>query len=412
MSLSYAELLSAVSSGAAGIRANTELEPLGGPGAKVFPPSYAADRDAATRYAVEVVDSGNGARKIRNVVLDSVASQANRHELALLDAVRDGDLTMPVTSCDFSAESGLEGVGAITDLEAPHRIFDAILRDSVHDGVMFRFSDIGRSITDATTKNAAAIFTHSPGTLLFGGWDSTGPRGGRGAKYERAFTSEITAYDVSLGVKTASRLDPLGIEIKAATLYDAADGGWTLDEAQAARDAKGKPIVAKPSEINHGNVAPSIDSTAGGIVAQRIIATTVISLIQLRRLKFPVDAAGKPFGPERVKEVAAAARATLAALGLAATVLAFEDGLDLRSRCVLAPKSGLEFELIGRAGERSTFTLTRSEALDLVNESARRAAELGLAWRQEELRLKPAPHLAELVRRSRAAAVPQVSAGA
>ncbi len=40
-------------------------------------------------------------------------------------------------------------------------IADALLRDSLLDGQLFRLSDIGKSFTDASTKNATALFKAS-----------------------------------------------------------------------------------------------------------------------------------------------------------------------------------------------------------------------------------------------------------
>jgi hypothetical protein len=96
-------------------------------------------------------------------------------------------------------------------------------------------------------------------------------------------------------VKTSSRIDPVGVEIKAGPIYESADAlGWTLDERDAVKEkgkaklyARGGDRPGRPSLLNHGNVTPSIDSRAGGITASEIVGTTVFSFIQLRRLRFP-----------------------------------------------------------------------------------------------------------------------------
>ena len=387
----YENLLASVAGDGVGIRARTRLEPLGGPGDKIFPPTYGVDARAETKYAMET-RRVNG-EDVPSVLIDSVSSQANRFELALLEAIRS-DLDL------------------LSALEVPHRVYDAVLRDSLLDGSMFRLSTVGHSITEATVKNAAALFHHSPTTLLFGGWDSTGPKGGRGSKFERAITSEIVAIGVQPGVKTRSRLDPLAIEKAAAIIFESIDGTWTIDEADAKKDAKGNPIVkagggdgpaGRPSHINHGNVPPSIDDEAGGVTADEILAVTVLSFVALRRLRFPLDHTGAVVAPAKRREAEAAAHAALAAIGLAATVLAFEDGFDLRSRCVLAPSASLEFELLSRGGgEPERFTLDREEALALVKSAADGAAAAGLPWMDEELLLEPAGRLVDLVVRSRA----------
>jgi len=408
--LTYDQLHNAVAGSAAGIRCRTDLAPLGGPGDKVFPPTYVVERNAETQYATEVRRVGG--QEFLAVVLDSVASQANRLELALLDAYRAGALGLPVLSVDFR-DTEARDLGRISALEASHRVFDALFRDSLLDGVLFRESPVGKAITDATPRNAAALYHHAPTTLLFGGWDSTGPRGGRGAKYERAITSEIVGLGVTLGVKTASRLDPAGIELKAGDLYEASDssqGAWTLDEGEAALE-KGKPKkygkgkqLGRPSQANFGNVPPTIDSKAGGVTVDHIVATAVLSFIQLRRLRFPLDHIGVPLSEADLGAAEVAARATLAALGLAAAVLAFGEGFDLRSRCVLVPEAPPGFELVGRAGETSSFDLDRESALALLDEGRQRAAGLGLTWAEEERLLQPRPQLVELIKRSHALA--------
>jgi CRISPR-associated protein Csb1 len=415
MALRYESLLEAVKGGGVGIRSRTELEPLGGAGDKVFPATYGVDKSALTKYATEprVVTAEDGSTtKTESVVLDSVSSQANRLEMALLEAVRAGDLSLPVTSVDFSA-AGLPGLDRISDYEAPHRIFDALLRDSFDGDVLFRQGATGQSITEAAPRDAAALFHHSPHTLVFGGWDSTGPRGGRGAKYERAITSEIVAHGIEIGKKTSSRIDPAGIEMKAGPLYEAKDGiEWTVDPTEAVLE-KGKPKLfagggegppGRPSQVNHGNVTPSIDGKAGGVTAERIVGITVLSLIQLRRLRFPALVDGSAVPSDRRSGLEAAARAALAALGLAATVLAFEDGFDLRSRCVLVATGPLRFELVGRAGTRDEFEIDGRGALDLLSTASAKAADAGIPWRADELLLRPSDRLVNIIRRSQAVA--------
>jgi CRISPR-associated protein Csb1 len=402
MSISYQQLL-AFAESFAGIRAITRLEPLAGLGAKVFPPTYGVDdASAVSRYATEgrVVFGPDGGQTtvVESVVLDSVPAQAHAFSAELLAAVERQQLDLPLVGVDFRGEPGLQDYGVLTDLECPHRVYDAIPRDSLDGDVPFRFGAVGKAVTDATPRNATALYVHAPAALLFGAWDSTGPKGGRGSKFERAITSEIVATGIALGKATSSRIDPLGIE-KGVDIYQTPDG-WTLDPDQAPAGAK----KVRPSEVNHGNIKPSIDSAAGGVTAAAIEATTVLSLIQLRRLGFPLNPDGQAFAPEAKEKAAAAARATLAALGLAATALAFEAGFDLRSRCVLAPTAALRFEAVDRAGGIEAFTLTGEEGLTLVADAAKAAAEAGLPWRAGLHTLKPTARLAELVRRSREAA--------
>lgn len=401
MTLDYSALRAAVASNNVGVRARTRLQPLGGPDDKVFPPTYEGGR-----YATETRRINGEACEA--VVLDSVASQANRQELALL-VEKNAGAPIPTVAVDFG-ETDVPDLDAVTALEASHRVFDAVFRDSLNGDTLFRLSPEGRAITEATPKSAAPLLAYSPTTLLFGGWDSTGPKGGLGAKYERAMTSEIVAIGIEAGAKTSSRIDVLGIEKSAGTVFVAADPDqtWEIDESLAATDKKGPVLMGKgsdlgrPSQVNHGNIVPSIKQLSGGVTADEIIATSVLSFVQLRRLRFPVGADGEVLEAEVRADAEAAARTALAALGLLALVAATEQGYDLRSRCVLVAETGLELELVGRTLDDTTsFTLTTDEARSLLEEAVKALEGTGLQWRGDDLVLTPTPKLVELILRSR-----------
>ncbi|MEZ6078026.1 MAG: type I-U CRISPR-associated RAMP protein Csb1/Cas7u [Pirellulaceae bacterium] len=122
----------------------------------------------------------------------------------------------------------------VTSLQAPHRIADAILRDSLHDGTPFRKSEIGKQIDSVNNRNATPCSRFALATV-FGVWDSTGPKGGLGAKFARALVSEIVGFNATSGVKTGSRIDPL--EIRGAQIFIEKDGSWRL-----AKDKEKKPF--------------------------------------------------------------------------------------------------------------------------------------------------------------------------
>ena len=391
--LTIEQLTEAVAGGAVALRSTMELQPVDGPGGKVFPPTYAATGDH--KYAVEERQVGD--RVVTTVLLDSVASQANRAELALLGGWEVGELSFPVPFVDFSGEADLDDLGRITVLEAPHRLADAIFRDSLLEGTLFRLSDMGRAITDARPGNATDLFRFAPTALLFGQWDSTGPKGGLGSKFQRAYVSEIVGLDARIGRKVGSRIDPLQIERDAAVVYEHSDPQqrWTLDREEAVQE-KGKPKPVggdgRPSEINHGNIAPSIDSQAGGVTVSAARQTTVMSLAALRRLRFA--------GHSREAEVAA--RTAVAALGVAAIAYGYEADHDLRSRCLLIPEHAPRLEMVGRGGDSPILIgVDRESARRLLSEASARAARAGIGWEDGEIVLKPAPKLIELLRRSR-----------
>ena len=399
--LTIEQLTEAVAGRAVALRSTMELQPADGPGGKVFPPTYAATGDH--KYAVEERQVGD--RVVTTVLLDSVASQANRAELALLDGWEAGKLNFPVPFVDFGGEADLEDVGRITVLEAPHRLADAIFRDSLLGGTPFRLSDVGRAITDARPGNATDMFRFAPTALLFGQWDSTGPKGGLGSKFQRAYVSEIVGLDAQIGRKVGSRIDPLQIEKASASVYEHADRDqvWTLDEAEAARDSKGKAKLVtsksdsakesgRPSQINHGNVTPSIDSQSGGVTVSAARQTTVLSLAALRRLRFATHS----------REAEVAARTAVAALGVAAIAYGYEADHDLRSRCLLIPEHAPKLEMVGRGGDSPVLVdVDRALASRLLSEASARSALAGIAWEDGEIALRPAPKLIDLLRRSR-----------
>ena len=391
----------------AAIRRIRHLQPAGGMGDKVFPPTYEGGE-----YATEerVVAENGDLVKVETVLLDSVQSQANRLEMALLRAIGRGAVQFPLLVVDFERESEpeLSEIGRISTLDAPHRVADAIFRDSDLDGTSFRKSDLGKKLDKTNPQNATPLFELCPTALVFGVWDSTGPRGGLGAKFQRALVSEIVGYGAVRGKRSSSRLDPLQIE-RDATIYESAteEGDWTPDETRAKKDGRGNPIKfkkdGKPSRVNHGNVTPSLkddksgDWLPGGFTITHAVQTTVLSLAALRRLRFPVE--GK--GTERQDEIDRAAQATLVALALAAILLQDLDGLDLRSRCLLDGPPA-PFELVG-GGETAPYSLSTEQSAALVEEAAARARDLGLPWPETLPSLKPSEKLRQLILKSRRA---------
>jgi len=430
-------LRDAVSGSAAAFRCVTKYQPAGGAGDKVFPPTYAEGK-----YATEErVDPESGEVK-KCVLLDSVQSQANRMELALLEAHRSGSVKLPLIVTKFDQED-LPRQFSVSSLEAPHRAADALFRDSLLGGEEFRKSDRGRILDSTDVRNATELFGLCPTALIFGLWDSTGPRGGLGAKFQRALVSEIVGYGAIKGIDTASRIDPASIEKGAGPVFRTQEGDWTLSEEDAKKDDKGKPILFKqrqgkdvpfdaesnkgvpdqgrPSVINHGNVTPDYafvrnqngqleydterDSKGnkhqtprikGGFTISHAVQTTVLSLSAIRRLRFPLAETDQGKQPDPN----VAARTTLAALGLAAGTLARVD-TDLRSRCHLFAESSSTWQLLDRPGrDPLEFDLEPESVLALLAEAITCATRAGLPWEKEEIVLKPSDKLIELVRRS------------
>jgi len=397
--LTYELLSSAVAGGHVAIRSRLGLQPAGGQGSKIMPPTFGVADTAAHKYAVEERREPDGTVS-NTVLLDSVASQANRMEEALLEGWDLKELDFPVAFVDFTSAEGLYDLGRLSSLEAPHRLADAIFRDSLLGGTLFRLSDVGRAVTDATPANAAAMLAYAPHALLFGMWDSTGPKGGLGSKFQRAIVSEIVGYDAAIGAKVGSRIDPFDIRRGVDGILPAKneDETWTFDPAEATAKAK----ALRPSEINHGNIVPSIDDRSGGVTVTRAEQVVVLSLPALRRLRFPQSLDGAPVAPEGRRRAEVAARTAVAALGVAAMAYQHELDFDLRSRCLLIPEHAPRIELVGRdGGEPEVIDLSRHSAQEVLSQAALVAADHGVGFGDREIVLQPAPKLIELLRRSR-----------
>jgi CRISPR-associated protein Csb1 len=436
--LTIETLESAVKGSAAAFRCRRIMQPAGGAGDKVFPPTF-----AGAVYALEKRRVPGRAEPVMCVVLDTVQSQANRMEQALQDALDDGSINIPVLKVDFSKWSPtgdveadkangrlIDAVGTLTSLQVPHRLADAILRDSEieegekdNDGkkprVAFRKSSKGRALNTVSQQNATALYQLCPTALIFGMWDSTGPKGGLGAKFERAVVSEVVGIGAEVGdLLRGVRRDPL--ESRAAVkVLKPADKNWSIASDKAAN-------AVSPSEVNHSSVPfpkqrdqKTDKNLYSGTTIEHAEQLTTLSLIALRKLRFPIpehieketksndaktDEARKITESKRAKLQAAAniaGQTVLAALGLCAATLAFENGMGLRSRCLLWPEKTMKWDLLGKPGEEkpTEFEINRDEAIALLKGAVEAAKHAGLDW-EDIIELVPQQKLVDLVRLS------------
>lgn len=151
MPLDLERLRTLVAGDTVAIRGTATLEPAGSPGDKIFPPTHAVDdrnKKPGAKYAFETRRIAE--RDVTCVLIDSVQCQANRMEEALQALWADRRIALPVVSVDFSSVA--PEVGRVTSLTAPHRIADALLRDSLLDGQLFRLSGIGKSFRTTTAR--------------------------------------------------------------------------------------------------------------------------------------------------------------------------------------------------------------------------------------------------------------------
>lgn len=393
--LTVSSLIEAVANHAA-LRWIRRLQPVGGAGDKLFPPTYPPPRDAPNGtppgHVFERRRSDTG--DVWCVLIDSVQSQANRLEEALLSASRRGGIQIPYVTVDFR-DAELDPLEEITSLDAPHRVYDAILRDSVLDQKPFMQSQPGKRLAAARLADATALLEFSPTALLFGAWHSQGGGGGLGAKFPRALVSEIMGIDTPVdeipswrrgevehrtaGRRTGSRIDPLGI-LRSVEIFKG-EAGWSTEKKEAGANAK----KVRPSAIIHGNIPPTVQPL--GVTCAYAEHRAVVTLAGLRRLRFGSD------------ERNDAGRALVAALALVALAEQDAAGYALRSRCDLVCDGPAPLELVQADGQTVVIDLDREQARALYQEAYAGAESAG--FRFESITLKPQEKLVEIVRRSR-----------
>jgi len=272
----------------------------------VLPPTYAE----IGHLASPIREDGTH----QYILIESTQSWANRLE-ELLDRSEVG-----VGALQVSAAGRVLSVNAL-----PHRIFDALLRDSELAGLPFRATPLGMSLTEARSDSATALLENAPGTLLFGAWDSFAGAKMGAAKWPAALSGQIMGFDALQTKKAGIRIDPMNIARDAVTGFksESRAEGWTMDEAKAVKSANGQPVtVDRASEIGHGHI-PAALATKGAWV-NSIELRSSLSLTRLRRYHFPVNGAITPAAD-------AAAQTYLAALGLWLMHTRLVAGLELRA---------------------------------------------------------------------------------
>jgi len=411
--LSYKDLEKIVSKDAV-FRRLRRLQPAYGKGQKVYPATYPAKgppgqgtgpgkdggkkNKPAPRHVYErrrTADHG----ELPTCAVDSVQSQANRLEAALMNAIRSGAIEMPYLEVDYS-QTGLNEPN-LTDLEVPHRAFDAHIRDTTYQGKKFFESPIGQRILSARSFNATPLLEISPVTLAFGGWHSQGPSGGQGIKFPRCVVAEINAFNVPVDPiedprpgsapdvvtaarKTTSRRDPMNIS-KKAPVFVAKGREWESTLEAAGDGAK----AVNPSVVNHGNITPTIVSL--GITLEWAEQIVGITLAGLRHLSFG-DVTRNSAG-----------RTYLAALLLLAVVEQDEQGLALRSNCDFVGEEEYPaiWERVQPDGKVHKLEIGLEGARKLYREALKAASDAGFSMHPGPILLTPQPKVVEAIRKSR-----------
>jgi len=381
MSELYSLISSAVSNSSA-LRLVVNLKPANADGL-VYPPTY----DQGQHIFRPALINGE---KRNAVLLDSVQSQANRIEMAILDAYRREDIQYPDIELTVKAESGIEKYSV---LELSHRVYDAALRMSKVNGSLFAESEIGKAVFAARTEKATALYTHAPITLTLGGWDSHGGGGPLVAKIPRLMTSEIVGLDAEPVDRGAVKFDPLDIRKDAAPIYLSKDPvrRFEIDKSNALENKQ-----YKPSEVGLGNV-PNF-SKENGAVINEAVQTSVLSCAAARRVRFEKDDGQYDNARDQ------AGQAAILALGLYGLIRQMDSGYYLRSGWDLFPLHEPRLEVIGRTLEDiKVHPLTATDAKEALEQALDEAEKQGLKWRTKQVFAEADERLITLVERSRKA---------
>jgi len=271
----------------------------------------------------------------RTTLIDSKQSQSNRAEEGFLTARREGGAATLVPVI----EVGYDGREPLTDLQLPHRAFDAHVRFALQNNSPVVKAPWYQALRDATHADLSPVFTVSPATLAFGGWDSSRKSGQ--LRLRGLFVSELFGVvadrDDRLSRRSGARLDPLGQDFlitpdEFEALLDRQRDVLSPNlvkklEGELERVRKKKDALISASTLNLGGVPPGTEAPFGVAVPEVQRART-FSLAGLRRLRFGGTA-----------DDDAAARATLLGVLLLAAAYADADP-ELRAYCdVGSPES-------------------------------------------------------------------------
>lgn len=353
--------------GGACLTSISELEPAAGPHASVAPAKFAATSGTQGTYAYERRLDGD---KVSDaVIIDSKQSQLNRMEEGIVRAIEDEHPVLsglPRVSVRY--EDG-ESTLLLTDLQLPHRVFDAHIRAGSVAGKPVTQLPEYRAARDSDQRDASALLLLSPLSIVFGSWDSS--RKQRQGRWRSLLTGEIIGFCDSrqTDVKGGARIDPLGQKIDPGKAALKALADRQKDELSEKTYKALTAASAKASIGGLGGIAPSLDALAG-VACSRIVRSHVLSFAALRHLRFGKGVDGD-----------VACRVLLAALALAGLARA-DSELLLRANCDLVEKGKSEVTLFGRGGGRTVLDPITIDVADEILAAAVAHAEqaAGVLW--------------------------------
>lgn len=369
-----------------GIRIDTDLEPLAGPGTPVKPAVYEGGAYQEDRRWA----SPDAEKPTPVIVIDNVPSQANRLENALQQK-RDA-IGVPELVLDLSEIEHLPAhlPRRLSSWRFPHRNADAYLRDAQLGDEDFMKTDLGRDLFGATPWSAGPLMAWFPQSLLYGFWQSHLGKKRQNTKHARAWVSEIVGWSPASTETKVKGLkgDDLNLNTDDVVTSNPDDRGrWEIGKAKI-EGAK----TDKLSEMGHGQVPfmSDNDAAAAAVSFARITQRSTISFAQLRRVSL---------GAGYSADTNSAARALLVALGLHAHALAFGRGFALRSGAELRVKD-TRVAWLGFSGDEEC-ELGDAGATEALLRSVRDyAAEMSVpldGWDTEPIILTPRENLRKAI---------------
>lgn len=344
----------------AAITASQLLEPVEGPEAVIFPPTFAPDSKSekgdynidstggSYRASIEYDPSKESTVRTdvqhdsgRNVCLiDSVGAEANRIEpLFKPDKCggRYADLVPQVRIKVRSTKPGREREWFVDLLDAGHRAGDAIVRFTPFGEQVFEaFKALGES------GDAEKLARIAPTSLVFGVWDSRGTQ----EKVPRVFRSVIRATNVVRLTRSAQYIRTVKY----------VENGLVPEELDQG-DSDKNPLSREGFNDNPAG------RTHGGVrVMGEIRRDMTINLSAIRRLRAVSDA--DPAKTDAGKTLAL--RRYILGLSLVAATARTEDKYNLREGCQLRQKPGSrpvwrEVRFEGDDADRHDLTPERCE---------------------------------------------------
>ncbi|MCD6727008.1 MAG: type I-U CRISPR-associated RAMP protein Csb1/Cas7u [Solirubrobacteraceae bacterium] len=301
-------------------------------GAVIPPARYAGANGSEFVFETRCIDGAF----TTTALVDSKQSQSNRSEVGLVEARgEDGPASLiPMLSVAYPTVR-------LLDAQLPHRAFDAHIRASSHADQPVVETAWYRALRDATHVDLSPLFTTSPVTLAFGGWDSSRKRGQ--LRLRSLYVSELFGVvsdgDGRVSRRSGGRLDPLGQDFHVSpdefsTLLDrqrAHMSETTVAKLEAAlakaRKAKAGSDTLSAAALGLGGVPPSPEA-AYGVAVPEVQRARTYSLAGLRRLRF---------GGSAGEDVAA--RTALLAILLLGAAYADADP-EIRAYCDVAAPQG------------------------------------------------------------------------